>query len=56
MVAEKKRTWGYKCAVEGCFSIGGRVGICGKAALHDCRYCTAHGNHKCEHKIKIVEV
>lgn len=42
----------YKCKVNGCL---GRVGkcfaLCAKSGIGD--KCSAHGNYKCEHKVKV---
>ena len=51
----------YKCAVNGSFKgvnfVGATVyGICGFKKCGSNSLCGAHGNYKCEHKYKVVEI
>lgn len=46
----------YKCAVNGRFRRGNMIGLCPYMMIRDNSICGAHGNKKCEHKIKIKEI
>jgi hypothetical protein len=50
------REFKYKCAVNGNFRVGNLWGICPKISVGDSGICRAHGNKKCQHKIKIKEI
>ena len=44
----------YKCRVDGVLGkVGKAFALCGKAGVNS--KCAAHGNFKCEHKMKVVK-
>ena len=47
----------YKCKVNGCLGRFGKgFAMCGLNRVGDNSICGAHGNTKCEHKEKVIEV
>jgi len=52
----KDRSKNTKCSVNGNFKLGKLSGICKHIKVGESGICGAHGNLKCEHKIKIKEV
>lgn len=47
----------YKCKVDGVLGkVGKYSAICGKIKCGDDSICGAHGNKKCEHKVRLVVV
>ena len=44
----------YKCKVDGVLGIAGKLrAMCPKIGFGDSSICKAHGNFKCEYKVKL---
>ncbi|URQ87693.1 hypothetical protein J8Z28_07585 [Pseudoalteromonas sp. SCSIO 43088] len=44
----------YKCQVDGVLGkVGKAFALCGKSGVNG--KCSAHGNYKCEHKMKVAK-
>jgi hypothetical protein len=53
----KKRKYKYRCKTHGCLKVNGVSGICGAIIVGGTGdKCGAHGNTKCENKIKITDL